>query len=96
MQTLKKVNLFWDVDYATLDVAKHRRFILERILTRGDIDDLAWARETYGDKELKDAVCSSRSLDVRSLNFWQLYFSLSPTVCTPRSSQRTQSAFWAK
>ena len=96
MPTLKKVNLFWDVDHTMLDATKHRRFIVERILGRGDIDDLRWAEVTYGAETIKEVVCSARSLDRRSLNFWQLYFSITPSVCIPKSSRKAQSAFWTK
>jgi hypothetical protein len=96
MLTLEKVSLFWDVDHTTLDIEQHFRFIVERILSRGDVDDLKWALETYGQTRLKEVVVSARSLDPRSLNFWQLYFSLSPSVCIPKLSQRTPSAFWTK
>ena len=32
-------NLFWDVDATGLNKQKHRRFIIERVLTRGRMSD---------------------------------------------------------
>ena len=49
MATLEKVNLFWDIDPKTLDTERHRRFIIGRILARGDLDDFAWAKTMYSE-----------------------------------------------
>jgi hypothetical protein len=96
MHTLEKVNLFWDVDRTTLDITTHQHFIIERILERGDIDDFHFAKDTYGVEALKEVVLTARSLDRRSLYFWQNYFSLPSSACTPTSSLKTHSAFWTK
>lgn len=96
MATLEKVNLFWDIDPKTLDTERHRRFIIGRILARGDLDDFAWAKTMYSESAIKDVVCTSRSLDKRSINFWQNYFQITSQVCTPRSSNQAQGAFWTK
>ncbi len=93
MSTLSKVNLFWDIDPKTLDILQHRRFIIVRILARGNLDDFAWAKKTYSEDDMKDALCSSRSLDNRSLNFWLHYFHIAPQACTQKSSKQTPGAF---
>jgi hypothetical protein len=96
METLHKVSLFWDVDTDTLDPQTHRKFIIERILARGDLDDFAWARGFYGSEALKKTLMESRSLDPKSLSFWCLYFSLPTDVCTPKPSLLRQNAFWKR
>lgn len=96
MKTLEKPSLFWDVDVQTLDTAKHGRFIIERILSRGDMDDIAWMKGTYDDNTITDVLRASRTIDPRSLNFWCNYFSVSPETCTAKHSRRTPSAFSAR
>ena len=39
VQSLSK-GLFWDVDPETVDEVKHRRFIIQRVLERGDFEDM--------------------------------------------------------
>ena len=36
--------LFWDVDLEELEVERHAEYILSRVLDRGRIDDVGWAR----------------------------------------------------
>ena len=41
-------NLFWDADPADLDFSKHRKYVVQRILERGTVDDLRLAFHHYG------------------------------------------------
>lgn len=41
-------NLFWDVDYQTLDFNKNKEFIIARVLSQGDIDDFNKIKDHYG------------------------------------------------
>ncbi len=36
--TLNKA-LFWDTDYQDIDYEKHARFVIERVVTRGNLKD---------------------------------------------------------
>ena len=47
MSPLTKKTLFWDTDVNNLDVVKHKRYIIERILQFGDMDDYNWMMENY-------------------------------------------------
>lgn len=78
MRTLSKQILFWDVDRKTMDPERHKRFIIERILARGDVEDFRWAKDRYGADILKEVLMTAKTLDAKSLSFWATYFSLSP------------------
>lgn len=93
METLKKQELFWDFDVDVLDAKAHKHFIIERILARGDLDDVQWAMRCYGAEELKRVVLSNHSLDKKSQAFWCLYFNINPTACTRNQSMKLPSAF---
>ncbi|OGI28666.1 MAG: hypothetical protein A2288_00795 [Candidatus Moranbacteria bacterium RIFOXYA12_FULL_44_15] len=93
-EILKKRSLFWDV--GKLDVEKNARFIMERILNFGDVEDFRWARDIYGSDKLKESLLSSRTLNDRSLLFWCNYFKLDKDQCLKTQSSRKQSAFWKR
>lgn len=59
--------LFWDIDISTLDSEKHSRFIIERILQRGDLGDWSELKRTYGIKRIKDEAIKIRALDGKTL-----------------------------
>ncbi len=65
---------FWDVDVAALDVVKHKDYVMERLMSRGDLRAMAWLRVRYGASELRDFLVrrGSRVLAPRELAYWAL------------------------
>jgi transcriptional regulator with XRE-family HTH domain len=67
--------LFWDLDFARMDRAEHKNYILMRILTRGDETAARWMMDTYSKRQIFNYIRRHRGqLDARSLNFWALYY----------------------
>ena len=71
-ERLKKY--FWDCDFKQLDTEKNSRYIIERILTFGNLQDIRWLFNTYSKNEIKKIALNSRRLDNRTRNFWKIYF----------------------
>jgi hypothetical protein len=69
-------HLFWDVDQAEIDEGKHCRFIIERVLTRGTLDDWNEIKKIYGKEKIKTEVLKIRHLDKVTLSFCSTYFNL--------------------
>lgn len=68
--------LFWDVEPGTLDVARHRDYILPRVLERGGIEDVRWLIATYGTSEIHAFLRDrgSPELSRRTVQFWRAVF----------------------
>lgn len=69
-------HLFWDVDINTLKIKEHSRFIIERIVTRGNYNDWTNLRKLYSPLEIKRNIIQSRILDKRTLSFLSLYYGI--------------------
>ncbi len=67
-------SLFWDVDTKNLDIDIHVRFIIERVITRGNIDDWIMVLKLYGKKKIRNEIISIRSLDPKTVNYLSVYF----------------------
>lgn len=67
-------SLFWDVDKTTLDVERHRRFIIERTLTHGTLNDWLLIKKHYGKDTIKAESMQVRYLDKQTLAFCAAYF----------------------
>ena len=61
--------LFWDVDRETIDDEKHRRFIIERVLTRGSFKDWCLTRNRYTVETMVSEAKQMRYLDDVTLSF---------------------------
>lgn len=83
--------LFWDVDIATLDPETHARYIIGRVITRGDMSDWNTLKELYGHQRIRKEVIHIRSLDDKSLSFLSCYYDIDRTLfrcCTSTLSSR--------
>lgn len=63
---------FWDVDPVALDPLLHKAYIIDRILEFGDEKAARWLFEAYTRDDIAAILESSRSLSVKSRNFWRL------------------------
>ena len=70
---LKKA-LFWDIDTKNVDIDTNARFIIERVVTRGNIDDWVMLLNLYGKTKIRKEIVSIRSLDPKTLNYLSVYF----------------------
>lgn len=89
-------SLFWDVDPKKIDPKKHARYIIERVLLRGDLEDFRRIMEAYGEEKIKETVLHNKTLDKRSQNFWCLYFNIKPSSCTKNQLMLKRSPFWTR
>ncbi len=64
--------LFWDTDPKSLDVQKHSKYIIERIMDFGNDDEVRWMRQHYSKDVLAKVCQSSKQLHTSSRNFWTL------------------------
>lgn len=64
--------LFWDTDPEKLDIKKHSKYIIERIMDFGNDEEVRWMRKQYP-KELIAEVCkTSKVLQPNSKTLWML------------------------
>ncbi len=70
--------LFWDHDPDSIDLDRHRRQVIRRILTRGDWEAIQWLRGEVGDDGWRDwfEETRGRGLDPRRLRFWEVVLGL--------------------
>jgi hypothetical protein len=68
---------FWDVAFADLSIKKYPRFIAERILNYGDLAGLKWLLAATDKDFIRSIIKTSRNLNAKTLNYWQLILSQS-------------------
>lgn len=78
-------NLFWDADVEDIDIHKNKRYIVERVVTRGFLDDFYTLLQLYSIKEIKEALVKSKELDSKTANFCSYFFNI-PKSCLHVSS----------
>ncbi len=67
---------FWDVDISTVDVYKHKRFIIERLLKYGTSEEIKWLLKTYQDSDIIETLKISKNIDRKTANYWALHYGI--------------------
>jgi len=62
-------HLFWDVDRSKLDVDKHRRIVVQRVLEYGLMNDWKLIYRYYGIEDIAAIATTLRELDERAVSF---------------------------
>lgn len=66
---------FWDVSFDELSFEKYPRFIAERIMNYGDLKAIKWLLSVSGTELIRAVVKTSRNLNPKTKNFWQIKLS---------------------
>jgi len=69
---------FWDVEPQSLDLERHKTYIIERLLELGDEAAVRWLFATYPKDDIRAVLRASRSLTSKSRNFWWIRLSEPP------------------
>ena len=75
MQAPELKKYFWDTDFASLDIDKHKKYILERLLEMGDVAAAKWMCSRFSAQEILAVLKKSRRISKKSFNFWSLVLS---------------------
>ena len=67
-------SLFWDVDVQSIDLQKHKAFIIERITSRGRFEEFKAMLNYYGKNTVKDKLLQTRYLNEVTLYFYSSIF----------------------
>ncbi len=79
MQLGLRPALFWDVNVEEVDLKKHRASVIERIATRGRLDEFRAMVNFYGHETVKTVLLNARYLDKRTLSYCSLIFDVTIT-----------------
>jgi hypothetical protein len=69
-------NLFWDAAIENIDLKKNSRYVVERVVTRGFLEDFYVLLQIYTTETIITALKKSRELDSKTANFCSLYFKI--------------------
>ena len=87
--------LFWDIDQKSLDFECNRRFVIERVLTRGRLSDFWKILRYYGDQVLIEKSKRIRILDKNSVHFLSRVFSIPVKDFRCYTQIQSKQAHWS-
>lgn len=69
---------FWDVDMDNIDYEKHARYVIEKVVDRGNFDDFRELRKFYGDERIKKEIVNAKWIGDKEIYFCCAIFDLEP------------------
>ena len=82
-------HLFWDINTDLSDKEKNKTIIIERVINRGDINDVKIIISEYGLDTIKQEIVNAGFLDKKTLNWVSLFLNIPKTKF--RCYKKTQS-----
>ena len=72
----KMYKYFWDVKPKEISPKKDKKFIIERLLEYGDLEEMRWIQKNFNIDDIKEVLITSRKISPKTGVFFSLYFSL--------------------
>jgi hypothetical protein len=66
--------LFWDYDLEAIDFQTSNKFIIERVLEKGNFENVKTLLKMYGEEKILNIINNSTNISKATQNFWNLYF----------------------
>jgi hypothetical protein len=86
--------LFWDVNIEDIDVEIHSSFIVERVLTRGTLEDFKFINSFYKKERIKEIIVNIKNLDDKVLSFCVAYFIIPKTKFRCYKFKQSNQKHW--
>jgi hypothetical protein len=94
MRPVFRKELFWDVDYDNIDFEDHARFVIGRVVMRGNLDDWNTLKEFYGLEKIRTEVVNIRYLDKRTLSYLSVILNIKKEDFRCYNTEPSIKALW--
>jgi hypothetical protein len=86
--------LFWDVDYEKLDSVRHKRLIIQRVLTLGNLNEFIYLLHIYDTKTLVNEIRKIGNLDPKTLKFVTTFFNINRNELKCFTKKQSTKTHW--
>jgi hypothetical protein len=86
--------LFWDVNFQKLDINTHKRLIIERVLSLGNLNEFFFLLSTYDRNTIKQVVKQAGNLDAKTIEFAASYFEINRTDIKCYTKKQSTHIHW--
>lgn len=94
MRPVFRKELFWDVNYEDINFEKHARFVIGRVVMRGNLDDWNNLKDIYGLEKIKTEVLNIRYLDKRTLSYLSVILNVKKEKFRCYNTEPSIKALW--
>ena len=87
---------FWDVDASQVNPGKHPKYVINRLLDKGDLAAARWVLRTMPRSTVVETLKTMRDFSPRNSRFWASYFGIpeEDVICLQPSYLRLRRMHW--
>lgn len=87
--------LLWDAKIEDISLKDHAKYIIERVLEFGDINEDKWLKKVYTQEEIIEVIKKSKQLSEKTANFYAILFNIdkSDVECLKNPYTQRQNRF---
>ena len=93
MLQLRK-ELFWDIDFGKLNTLTHKRLIIERVLSFGNLDEFFFLLKTYDTQALVSEITQIGYLDPKTMSFVVSFFNINKSELKCYTKSQSTERHW--
>jgi len=86
--------MFWDTPLENIDPVEHSRWIVERVMRYGRVEDWNIIKKWYGKEGLREIVVKARDLDNVSISFLSVVLGLNKELFRCYIERQLRPTFW--
>ena len=87
-------HLFWDIDISDIDVQKHNKFIIKKVLLYGTFNDWKKILNFYGKDSIISISKTIKELDKKTLSFLSTISGISKTEFLCYTTEQLTPKHW--
>jgi len=86
--------LFWDIDFANLNLEKHKRLIIERVITLGNLEEFRQLLVIYKTEIIRQTIMELGYLDPKTMNFVISFFEIDKNQLRCYTKKQSTQQHW--
>ena len=92
----KFYGFFWDIDAKKLDPSKHSKYVINRLLDKGNLETARWILKHFPDEMITDTFKTIRDFSPWNGVFWGQYLGIprEEVQCLQPSYLKTRKQLW--
>lgn len=89
-------SFFWDTNPKTINLTKHKQYIIARLLDQGNWQSAQWVQSQFTPQDIKQTLLEVKHLSPPTVYFWANYLSFSPSsaACLQTPYRQQRSKHW--
>jgi len=95
MKTKINPSIFWDTDIKNIDLQKHSRYIVEKVVKWGNFNDWQELKKLYSKVKIISEIKQISTLSDKDKNFFHLIYNIPLNqLCTKKQLAKKLSPFY--